>query len=109
MNEDDFGIPPMEMARLGQIDNRTFWAYTEPLKKKSIHIRSSDFEVVVSMPEKTVLEIKFNKKSYPPFKKGQPLPGVVMNLLDAFLMAKHSRLGVSNLEYFESVWDSLNP
>jgi hypothetical protein len=50
---DSFGIPKplMEMARIGDYGQYSFWVYTEPMKNPSFHLKhKTDFEIVFSQP-----------------------------------------------------------
>lgn len=110
---DSFGMPQLlvEMARFGDYKGLSFWVYTEPLKNPSFHLKhKTDFEIVLQMKDLKILEIKNNDKPKQyPFKKGDLPLAAILKTVKEFLALKNPKLPtVTNAQYFDALWDSLN-
>ncbi len=102
--------PLVEMARLGNMGNFSFWVYTEPLKNPSFHLRyGNQFEIVVQAADWMVLEIKFNTSRFV-FKKGTLPPAPILKQIQTFFGAQSKdEPKINNAEAFRVIWKAVNP
>lgn len=100
----------VEMARLGDLGQYSFWVYNEPLGNPSFHVRhKTDFEVVLQLKDLKVLEVKYNQSRYV-FKKKQHPPKEVMGVVSKFLGQQNvTSPKLTNREALDLLWDALNP
>lgn len=107
---DSFGMPLLvEMARLGDLGQYSFWVYHEPLDNPSFHVKhKTDFEIVLQSKDFTILEIKFNKSRHR-FTKNELPPTAILDVVKQFMAQTSSKdPGRSNREAFEFAWKLLN-
>jgi hypothetical protein len=108
---DKFGIPKLliEMARIGDMGNYSFWVYTEPLGNPSFHLKfKKDFEIVLQMKDFKILEVKFNNTPMRLEKNEHP-PQPIIKMIKKFLAAKNEKDPEFNNERFMTIiWKGLN-
>lgn len=112
MTVDSFGIPSellVEMARLGDLGQYSFWVYSEPLKNPSFHLKhKTDFEIVIQMKDGIILEIKSNNSRFE-FRKGAQPPKQIVDVIAQFMNLKSLKDPTrTNGEFLPIVWKVLN-
>lgn len=106
---DQFGIPLEEMARLGTEDGYDFRVYTEPLGNPSFHILGADFEIVVTIRDLKILEVKKPSKSKHKFKKGEPLAGALLKSTLSLMSKKVPHTEMTRKQFLIVTWNENNP
>lgn len=106
---DSFGIPLEEMARLGVEDGNDFRIYTEPLGNPSFHIINKDFEIVVTIADLKILEIKRLGKSKNTFKKGDHLIGDLLKVTLSLMSKKVPHTDLTRKQFLVVTWNENNP
>ena len=108
---DGFGVPQLlvEMARIGDHGQYSFWVYSEPLLNPSFHLKhKTDFEIVLQMKDLKILEIKSNQSRFR-FKKGELPPKEILSMVQSFLVADNSkRPELTNADALDFAWKIIN-
>lgn len=108
---DGFGIPQVlvEMARIGDSGQYSFWVYSEPLKNPSFHLKhKTDFEIVLQIKDLKILEIKNNQSRFK-FRKGALPPAEILNMVKLFFAAPNEkRRELTNLDAIDFAWKIIN-
>lgn len=108
---DGFGIPEVliEMARIGDYGQYSFWVYSEPLKNPSFHLKhKTDFEIVLQIKDLKVLEIKSNQSRFK-FKKGELPPSEILSMIRSFFAEPNARRSeLTNLDAIDFAWKIIN-
>lgn len=106
---DRFGLPLEEMARLGVEDGYDYRLYSEPLGNPSFHIKSKEFEIVVTIKDLTILEVKPAEKSKFKFTKGKKLTGDILKKTLALMGRKVPHTAMTVKQFLVITWNANNP
>ncbi len=114
VSKDKFGWPieeeiPQEMARIGVEGGLDFRLYTEPLGNPSFHILGTDFEIVATIADLKILEIKRIEKSKYKFQKGEKLSGDLLKTTLSLMSKKVPNTEITRKQYLVILWNDNNP
>ena len=98
-----------ESARIGTEGGLDFRIYSEPLGNPSFHIFGQDFEIVVTISDLKILEIKKIKKSKYTFTKGEPLSGDVLKTTMALMSRVVPTTQMTRKQNLVILWNDNNP